>query len=291
MVSPYYQVIKGNFIIIDKKPDGDSIRFLAEEPDLYSNLSRSYRLNPSKDGTVQIRLEGIDTPELHYGKDAQPFGEDSRDRLLKLLGFRDFAVSGNTITSAKPEIITGAILTTGVETNGRPISYIVSAEEAKTLENGEWVKVTKVFLQKTLNYQMIQEGMAYYTVYTSTPLSHREFLQKAAKEAQQENRGLWKIDRTREFVLNSQEDLSPPDGQLILPKLFRRCTDYLKAVSGGFRGNLKDWLLANNIGSSRPENDRVLLGDVELKLSDLISQNNNRIFFQANIFDLTFLEK
>lgn len=291
MVSPYYQVIKGNFIIIDKKPDGDSIRFLAEEPDLYSNLSRSYRLNPSNDGTVQIRLEGIDTPELHYGKDAQPFGEDSRDRLLKLLGFRDFAVSGNTITSAKPEMIPGAILTTGVETNGRPISYIVTAEEAKTLENGEWVKVTKVFLQKTLNYQMIQEGMAYYTVYTSMPLSHRAFLQKAAKDALQENRGLWKIDRTREFVLNSQEDLSPPDGQLILPKLFRRCTDYLKAVSGGFRGNLKDWLLANNIGSSRPENDRVLLGDVELKLSDLIRQNNNRIFFQANIFDLTFLEK
>jgi endonuclease YncB( thermonuclease family) len=291
MVSPYYQVIKGNFIIIDKKPDGDSIRFLAEEPNLYSNLYRSYRLNPSNDGTVQIRLEGIDTPELHYGKDAQPFGEDSRDRLLKLLGFRDFAVSGDTITSAKPEVIPGAILTTGVETNGRPISYIVSAEEAKTLENGEWVKVTKVFLQKTLNYQMMQEGMAYYTVYTSMPLSHREFMQKAAKEAQQENRGLWKIDRTREFVLNTQEDLSPPDGQLILPKLFRRCTDYLKAVSGGFRGNLKDWLLSNNIGSSRPENDRVLLGDVELKLSDLIRQNNNRIFFQANIFDLTFLEK
>lgn len=291
MVSPYYQVIKGNFAIIGKKPDGDSIRFLAEEPNLYANLYRSYRINPSRDGSVQIRLEGIDTPELHYGKDAQPFGEDSRDRLLKLLGFRDFVVSGDTITSAKPDEISGAILATGVETNGRPISYIVSAEEAKTLENGEWVKVTQVFLQKTLNYQMLQEGMAYYTVYTSMPLSHRDFLQKIAKEAQQENRGVWKIDRTREFVLESQADLSPPDGKLILPKLFRRCTDYLKAVSGGFRGNLKDWLLSNNLATSRPENDRVLLGDVELKLSDLIRQNNNRIFFQANILDLTFLEK
>jgi endonuclease YncB( thermonuclease family) len=290
MVSPYYQVIKGNFVILGKKPDGDSVRFLADEPGLYENLQRSYRINPSRDRTVQIRLEGLDTPEVHYGKDAQPQGEEARDRLLKLLGFRDVAYSGDTVSSAKPDTVAGAILSQAVEANGRPISYLVSADEAKSLSNGEWVRVTKNYLQKTLNFQVLQEGVAYYTVYTSMPLSHREFLQKVTTEARQENRGVWKEDRTREFVLESQEDLSPPDGQLILPKLFRRCTDYLKAVDRGFRGNLKDWLLANE-SNSRSENDRVLLGNVELKLSDLIRQNNNRVVFQPDILDLTFIEK
>jgi len=290
MASPYYQVIKGNFVIIGKKPDGDSIRFLADDLDLYENLQRAYRINPSRDDTVQLRLEGIDTPELHYGKNAQPFGEEARDRTLKLVGFKNVTFSGDTVDSATPKTIPGAILTAAAEANGRPIAYLLPAEEAKTLENGEWVKVTKVYLQRTLNYQLIQEGMAYYTVYTSTPLSHRESFQKAAREARQDKRGLWKEDRTREFVLDSQADLSPPEGQLILPKLFRRCTDYLKAVESGFRGNLQEWLVANE-NNSRSENDRVIVGNIELKLSDLIRQNNNRIVFQADILDLTFLEK
>jgi hypothetical protein len=51
-----------------------------------------------------------------------------------------------------------------------------------------------------------------------------------------------------------------PEGQLILPKLFRRATDYLGAVAGGF-------------------------------LSDLLVQANDTVRFQADLLDVVFVEK
>lgn len=75
-------------------------------------------------------------------------------------------------------------------------------------------------------------------------------------------------------------------------EVFRRCTDYLKAVDKGFTGNLVDWLLASSATPSRDENDRVLLRDTtEVHLSDLLQQRNQRITFQADLLDLTFVEK
>ena len=40
-------------------------------------------------GSVQLRLEGIDAPELHYGTTSQPRGATARDALLTWLGVRD----------------------------------------------------------------------------------------------------------------------------------------------------------------------------------------------------------
>jgi hypothetical protein len=92
-------------------------------------------------------------------------------------------------------------------------------------------------------------------------------------------------------VLADQASIGP-EGQLILPKLFRRCTDYLKAVDKGFVGNLADWLLASSATPSRNENDQVLLRDTtEVHLSDLLQQRNQHIAFQADLLDLTFVEK
>jgi len=76
-----------------------------------------------------------------------------------------------------------------------------------------------------------------------------------------------------------------------LPKLFRRCTDYLKAVDRGFEGNLSDWLIAHTEGS-RLENDQLLLpGNVEVRLSDVMQQRNNQIIFQPDVLDIVFIEK
>lgn len=79
---------------------------------------------------------------------------------------------------------------------------------------------------------------------------------------------------------------------MILPKLFRRCTDYLKAVEAGFLGNLEDWMLDISSTPSRNENDRVLInGSIEVNLSDLIEQRNSQIAFQADPLDVVFVEK
>jgi endonuclease YncB( thermonuclease family) len=291
MKSPFSQVIRGEFVIQDKLPDGDSVRFIAADPDLYQHLHRSERLNLSPDGSVQLRFQAIDAPELHYGKDAQPLGDASRDALLKLLGFKQIKFSGNKVTSAKPDRIAGAILSTAVERNGRPVAYALLAKDATGLTDGASVNLDLKLLQKTLNVKLLEQGLAYLNLYSSVPLVHQQALQAITHKVRSQKIGVWAIDRTANFTLNDLASITPPDGQLIYPKLFRRCIDYLKAETKGFRGNLKEWLLSTE-GTSTPENDSLLLnGKTEVKLSDLILQQNNRIVFQADTIDVVFLER
>ena len=61
---------------------------------------------------------------------------------------------------------------------------------------------------------------------------------------------VWDNDKTDQFVLEDQDSIGP-NGQLILPKLFRRSTDYLKDVAkGAFDGNLDEWLVWKSGGAA-----------------------------------------
>lgn len=291
MTSPFYLVIRGKFVIVGKEPDGDSVRFIADNLDLYEELHRNYRIQPSRDGSVQLRFEGIDATEVHYGGAAQPLGTEARDQLLSWMGFENIQYKGNRVQSSEPEAISGVILTQAADANGRPISYALLEADAKRLQDGEWAKVDTSLLKKTLNFKLMTQGLVYYTVYTSTPSSHRKLLREAALTARKANRGVWKVDATNEFVLVDRDSITAPHGQVILPKLFRRSIDYLKAVNAGFIGNLQDWLIAVSQGSQN-ENDRVLIRDsVEVNLSDLIEQRNNKVVFKEDVLNITFVEK
>lgn len=291
MAAPFYLVIKGKFVIVGKEPDGDSVRFIADNPNLYQELHRNFRIKPARDESVQLRFEGVDATEVHYGKDAQPLGTETRDLLLAWMGFENIQFKGDRVQAAEPESVSGTILSKAADANGRPVSYILLEDDADQLDNEDWTRVSTALLKKTLNFRLISEGLAYYTVYTSTPFTHRKLLREAALMARKANLGVWAQDTTNEFELVDKNSIIAPDGQVILPKLFRRCIDYLKAVEGGFRGNLKDWLISTSVGS-RNENDRVVIGDgVEVQLSDLIEQRNSRVVFQEDLLNITFFEK
>lgn len=291
MSSPFYHVIKGKFVIIGKEPDGDSVRFVADNLDEYKQLHRNYRIKPSRDESVQLRFESVDATELHYGGAAQPQGAEARDQLLDWMGFANIQYKGNKVQSAQPEAVSGVILSKAADANGRPISYVLLEADAQKLEDKDWVKVDAALLKKTLNFKLLDRGLVYYTVYTSTPFEHRKVLREIASAARKANRGIWAKDTTEEFVLVDENSIVAPDGQVILPKLFRRSIDYLKAVDGGFRGNLQDWMISISQGS-RNENDRVLIRDsVEVKLSDLIEQRNSRVVFKEDVLNITFVEK
>lgn len=291
MASPFYLIIKGKFVIVGKEPDADSVRFIADNLNLYKELHRNYRIKPSRDESVQLRFEGVDATEVHYGKDAQPLGTQARDQLLAWMGFKNIQFRGDQVQAAEPDSVSGAILSKAADANGRPVSYVLLEEDANQLEDEDWMRVNAALLKKTLNFRLLTEGLAYYTVYTSTPFAHRKLLREEALEAREANRGVWAEDTTNEFVLVDKKSITAPDGQVILPKLFRRSIDYLKAVEGGFRGNLKDWLISSSEGS-RNENDRVVIRDsVEVRFSDLIEQRNSRIVFQEDLLNITFVEK
>jgi endonuclease YncB( thermonuclease family) len=292
MAVPYYKAIPGNFVVIGKQPDGDSVRFVADNLDAYTDLHRSFRIKPSRqDGSVQLRFESVDAPELHYGKFAQPMGDTARDTTLEKLGFEDISYQGNAVDKANPETIRGAILTKSADANGRPISYVLKDGDLGGIKLGKWNLVDEGILEKTINKFLIESGLAYYTVYTSTPKLHRDYLREIALNAREKSLGLWLIDATSDFILETQDDISE-DGSLILPKLFRRCTDYLKAKEQGFDGELADWLQRKSSGS-RTENDLVYLekSQVTVELSSLIKQQNRHVSFDIDILEITFLEK
>ena len=293
MTAPFYLAIGGRLVIVGKEPDGDSVRFVATNPGLYTQLKNAHRIRPSADGSVQLRFEGVDAPEVHYGKAAQPLGNEARDRLLTWIGFTDivYAPPGLTrVTSATPDGVDALILTQAAEVNGRPVAYLLLAGQGQLPADGTWASVDRPLLDQTLNARLLVDGQAYPTVYTSTPVSHRAHLRTLAIEARDAGRGLWTEDSTPEFVLEDQASIGPA-GQLILPKLFRRATDYLKATATGFQGNLVDWLLAVSTSPTRNENDRVLVCGMELHLSDLLVQANRRISFQPDLVDVVFVEK
>jgi len=295
---PNYPVIRGNFVLAGYEPDGDSVRFIADDPSLYNHLHRHYRINLSpKDGSVQLRFEGVDATELHYGAAAQPLGADARDALLSWMGFSGIKYAGSNSTkvvSSTPAKIAGGILSLAAEANGRPVSYVLLK---KDLAAGDTVGVDETLLGKTLNYRLLETGMAYYTVYTSLPAAHRDVFRALALTARSSRKGVWAVDKSSDFVLDNKKSIGPT-GQCILPKLFRRCTDYLKAVDQGFAGNLADWMVSVSTSPSRNENDRVVVlnaqdpsKSVEVNFADLIDQRNRTIALQGDLLDLVFVEK
>jgi len=212
-----------------------------------------------------------------------------------MLGFTNVTYSGTgvTVSSSVPDRIPGAILTKAADIHGRPIAYILVGGSANAVNEGDTTRVDVNLLQTTSNYRMVETGMAYCFVYTSTPLEHRQELRNAARQARQANQGVYRLDTTSSFLLHSQNDIGP-SGQLILPKLFRRSTDYLKALAKGFDGTLPEWMQATS-----GENDRVVVFEeqipfhdqVEVTFSDLVRQVNDEIFVQTDILNMTFVEK
>ncbi len=298
MTSPYFLAISGNFKLVGYEPDGDSVRFIADNPARWNMLRNHFRIQPSKtDGSVQLRFEGIDATELHYGGQAQPLAQEARDRLLSLLGFTK--VSYEPLT-AKAKASTPQAVSTRVkastpmaEINGRPVSYVLVGADAKGLQDGQWTNMTDALLRRTLNAQMLADGTVYVTLYTSSPAQHQRILRQIARDVRAAAQGIWAHDSTPQFDLVDQSSISPPDGAVILPKLFRRATDYLKDLTTkGFSGNLADWIRSVSASGTRNENDKVLVyGSLTVHLADLLEQRNKAVAFLVDPIEITFVEK
>ncbi len=285
-----FLAIAGAFVIEGKSPDGDSVRFKADAPALLRQLKKPGRIQVSKDGTVQLRFEGIDAPELHFGDLEQPLGADSRDALLKIMGFKNVRYDGSQVGSSQPSKIRGVILSQSAEGNGRPISYAFVDTNADGLRDGTRVVVDQAILRRSLNWKMLEQGWAYLTVYSSTPVAQREALKTVARQAQNQGRGIWKLDQSANFKLESPDDIEAA-GQLILPKFFRRASSYFQTIKKRqFKGNFVQWLRWTET-QPRSENDRIRIGNFQKPLSDWLEVKGKRIRFNADLLEAVFIEK
>jgi endonuclease YncB( thermonuclease family) len=221
-------LIKGTFRLDAGDPDGDSVRFQAENNHLLARL-RGREVAIKSDGTVQLRYEGIDSLEKAA---IQPWAEESRRQNFALLRKYDHP------SSLAPR---GFILAGHSDANRRPVCFVFTGElEA---EDGSTVFLDGPLVRRSVNHQLVATGFAYTLFYQTLFPQIRHELTQAFLSARAAQRGLHQQDATMKGVrLQHRQDLGtiPP----IFPKLWRRLNEYLhhqSAISG-----FQDWLASRN---------------------------------------------
>lgn len=290
----FYRVIKGKLIVREKQsPDGDSMRFIANDMSLFEDLPRyeAPKPNAADEASFQLRFQAIDTPELHYGGAEQPHGLESRNGYLHWLGVNpaewNWVVAPHGFSWERD----AAILCDGFEGHGRPIAFVLKVIDA---EDGSEIKLNANLLAQTYNYFAIQTGLAYLGLYTGgLSFDIQSRLLSAYQHAKTNQSGIWKLDASAKFTVNTLDDLSPENGSLIYPKIFRRCVDALRWAGGAFEPGLD---IDDFLAAKPSENDKFIVhaahgGKLKSHLSDVIEQVNNQIKIQVDLNTVEFVSK
>ncbi len=238
-------LIKGTYHVVGYSPDGDSVRFQADNPDNWWLLDGP-PVGLNARGHAQLRIEAIDTLETHYGRFHQPLklAKDAMNFLFAELGIKNvkFTSDGSRVISAQDNT-RGYIMTRTTERNNRPVCFVF-AGDPKAVDGTE-VFLRANQLEASLNYKQARQGLAYPTYYDGLFPDLRKKITTAVKNARQGKKGVWLYDKTNKG-LDITSIKTVTDQEVIMPKLFRRIIDYI-GNGGGIEG-FKEYL------AMRPEN-------------------------------------
>ena len=210
-------LIKGAFFPGVGIPDGDSVRFAADDLSLWSRLAGRID-DPGEHDTVQLRFEGIDSIEKTA---IQPLATDSRDSMLELIG-----------ASSLADTPRGFVLSRSVDPNGRPIVFAFAGDAPE--DDGAQVFLTGQRLRNSVNFLQMRAGFAYPLYYNTLFRELRLTLNDGLAEARTAGaagRGYWPTDATMTgitIVARFQLSQIPP----IWPKLWRRLEEFLRTHHG-----------------------------------------------------------
>lgn len=221
--------------MLDSAPDGDSIRFLPDHPDQVSDRWPGLRRHP--DGGLGVRLDGVDAPETHYLaagglgvlRQPPPWPDRAAAALLDFLGFRTVGRhSDGRVVSAQPAAVAGAIAVRRVDKYGRAVAFAFRGRFR--LAGRSRFALTAAVVRSSVNWRLLEAGLAYPVFYQDMPVPLLELLAGAAREARTAGRGLWPHDRSHDgFSLSS---LAALENDLLWPKLFRRLVDHVGSNGG-----------------------------------------------------------
>ena len=242
-------LIKGTFHVKGYEPDGDSIRFLAD------NLSNWDLLGPGRRSInarnhMQLRLEGIDALETHFQggvEDHQPLGLalQARDLLLAHLGITGVQVNGDgTAVTDANDNVPGYILAKKKDDHGRPIAFVFPGTTSEP--DGGNVFVTVDRLKESGNYRVVEEGLAYPFFFTQSGMftDLRDAMTQAVIDARANGKGLHPTDGTNVGVeITSSAVIA--NQVPIYPRLFRRLAEFLVGSTPVLDG-FKAFLAASN---------------------------------------------
>ncbi|WP_330290138.1 thermonuclease family protein [Streptomyces sp. NBC_00576] len=221
-------LIQGSFHLKDTQPDGDTVHFIADNPDDWQLVGGKNPVQLTAADHAKLRLEGIDALETHYAGTHQPLqhGHAAASELLDWLGFTNVQRKPDeTVTASTPSSTPGFILTRGADLFGRVIALVGRGNPPGT--SGTEISVGVPLLKQTANHHLVSEGLAFPTFYRSLFTDLRVELTTAAQQARAAGKGLWPDDVTTSGVKITGLS-SITDDAVILPKLFRRLVDFLK---------------------------------------------------------------
>jgi endonuclease YncB( thermonuclease family) len=276
-----YKVVAGTFHVKGFQPDGDSIRFQANNPinwDFFQWVTTADKATQKK----QLRVESIDALETHYEgyHQPRPFALAALESLLEMLG-----ITSVTYSLALTQIVDandgkpGFIASASVDRFGRPVSYIFP-KKAK-LTDGAVMDSATLPIEDSLNFELAREGLVYPTFYTTTDRTFAEKIRAVVARARTTRRGIWSIDKTSDFtfldVRTLQEDV------MILPKIFRRLVGFLDGYSDFDK--LGEYL--------KKQKDNLVLWDGTKKksLADLMTITGRRIQMKTPVENILFNPK
>ena len=244
-----FTLIQGTLRVRGKRPDGDSIGFIANNQQLWGSFKMAQRVKVNKQGVAQLRLEAIDTLETHYTPTGghvethQPFAlaNAATDFLLSSLGFKHVRWDANhsTVLDAEDNL-PAYILTRGPDQYGRPVSFLFPGKSPE--QDGAPVILHADRLTHCANYMLAAKGMAYPTYYQGLFYDLRATITQAVHAARAAKLGIWQQDRTNSGF-EATDIKEPQEAYAILPKLFRRVVSYL-ADGGAMDAGFIDYLAA-----------------------------------------------
>ncbi|MCB5169501.1 nuclease [Streptomyces bambusae] len=194
-------------------------------------------------GRGKIRMDGIDALETHYrGVGPEDIGQpgelaaEARKELLKWLGFTDVVISEEgadkgRVTACTPETVPGFILASGADAFGRCIALVGRGRPPAHTQSGDLITVTTDLLHQTANHHLLDRGLVYPTFYSKLPRELRVCMSETVRRARGDSppRGVWAKDVTfSETGVTIESLASITEQQVILPRLFRRLSDYVR---------------------------------------------------------------
>lgn len=215
-----YKVIKGHYHVKTYAPDGDSIRFQADDQsrwDYFNWKSESKKKRKKK----QLRIEAIDALETHIDGFRQPqaFAVAALETMLALVGITDieYSLSVTKIVDADDNQ-PGYIVASTLDMYDRPVCFAFG--DIDGLNDGDVIRGDDIPVERSINYILARDGLVFPTYYMGLENSIREKFTDVIEEARMNRRGLWTIDRTHGFTLWNVATIQ--SDVIILPKLFRR---------------------------------------------------------------------
>lgn len=250
-----FTLIKGKFVPKVGVPDGDSVRFRADDPIYWLKL-KGGTVNINFDNrTVQTRFEGIDAIEKGATK---PLSVDAKNSMLSLINYDENS-------NLQPE---GYLLSRMVDPHGRPICFAFSGNIDR--KDGSDVFLNQAMVRNSINYKQMAAGYGYPLYYDTLFADLREAFNEALYSARQSSSGYWPTDATMTGVtVNNGSSLATINP--IWPKLWRRLEEYFGSAH---HQNLDDFL--NWLDTKRERVD--ILTTMDRKgLKDVIKVQGNSI--------------